>query len=340
MTTPFEHFHSLQNQRAAALRPFGFTERDASFLALVMVHGGVCVKRQYGDFSDRSWGNVPHHFFAALVNEHWATAHPCGRRGAHLVHISHKKLYRAIGQVDNRNRRPPTAARAVERLMLLDAVLAHRESLWLGTERDKVAYCVEHRGLDLAHLPSVTFTTAGGRTVRYFPEKMPIGIAADGRVTFLYVASDPLAQEFRQFVDRLRPLFGRVLPWRMLIVLPRALSASEPAHRAVIKEQLQPALRPAVVDEFRWYCEARLRLERSPAAVQTLDAARFQRARRAFGAPRFFAAYRAWKEHGDASLHQLLSPVLHEAAVRGDARVDTWIVPHTYTHLDGIAQTA
>ena len=49
------------------------------------------------------------------------------------------------------------------------------------------------------------------------------------------------------------------------------------------------------------------------------DAARYAAARRAFGAPRFFAAYRAWRAHGDAVFHDLLSPRLHEAWTRGMA---------------------
>ena len=46
----------------------------------------------------------------------------------------------AIGEADNRNRRPLPLSRAVERLMLLDAVLADRGLQWLATEREKVAY--------------------------------------------------------------------------------------------------------------------------------------------------------------------------------------------------------
>ena len=38
------------------------------------------------------------------------------------------------------------------------------------------------------------------------------------------------------------------------------------------------------------------------------DAARYTVARRAFGAPRFYAAYRAWPAHGDAVFHDLFVP--------------------------------
>ena len=51
-----------------------------------------------------------------------------------------KPLYEAIGEANNRHRRPASLGRLVERLMLLDAVLADRRYGWLGTERDKRAY--------------------------------------------------------------------------------------------------------------------------------------------------------------------------------------------------------
>ena len=49
-------------------------------------------------------------------------------------HVHYKPLYRAIGEPNNRHRRPTTLARAIERLMLLDAV-RDSDRTWLATER-------------------------------------------------------------------------------------------------------------------------------------------------------------------------------------------------------------
>ena len=51
-----------------------------------------------------------------------------------------RSIVAAIDEANNRNRKPVTLARAIERLMLLDAVLAQPELRWLGTEREKVEY--------------------------------------------------------------------------------------------------------------------------------------------------------------------------------------------------------
>ena len=63
---------------------------------------------------------------------------PVRHHRARLYHVHHKPLYRAIGEPDNRHRRPTALPRAVERLMVLDAVLADRARTWLATERDKL----------------------------------------------------------------------------------------------------------------------------------------------------------------------------------------------------------
>src|SRR5712691_10461675 len=53
-----------------------------------------------------------------------------------LFHVGYKPLYAAIGQTDNRHRKPTSLGRLVARLMVLDAVLADRAFTWLGTEAD------------------------------------------------------------------------------------------------------------------------------------------------------------------------------------------------------------
>jgi hypothetical protein len=67
----------------------------------------------------------------------------CRRRQLHdrarLYHVHQKPLYRAIGE-PGRYRRPTPARRAVERLMLLDAVLASPILDWLTTEREKAIH--------------------------------------------------------------------------------------------------------------------------------------------------------------------------------------------------------
>ena len=65
--------------------------------------------------------------FSDTAGSRFATPRPVRHGSARLFHIHYKPLYRAIGEPNNRHRRPTALPRAIERLMLLDAVLADRE---------------------------------------------------------------------------------------------------------------------------------------------------------------------------------------------------------------------
>ena len=167
--------------RVQAVVASGFTERQARFLVTVMLHSGVCLGRQYCAQRGVARGQTQQNFFAGLTARRLATRYPTTHRRAHLYHVHGKRLYRAIGEPDNRHRKPTAVARAIERLMVLDAVLASPNLRWLGTERDKVAYFTTATSLRADELPHLTFGVEGARQVRYFPDKLPIGVTGDGR---------------------------------------------------------------------------------------------------------------------------------------------------------------
>jgi hypothetical protein len=49
-----------------------------------------------------------------------------------MFHVHYKPLWAAIGEPDNRFRKPAAQGRMIERVMLLDAVLDDRDLAWLG----------------------------------------------------------------------------------------------------------------------------------------------------------------------------------------------------------------
>jgi hypothetical protein len=328
-------------ERTAAVEAHGFTPRQASFLTTVMLHGGVCVQRQYRTFAGIAHGQVSHNFFQHLTTRKFATAYPCTRAGSQVFHVHHKALYRAIGEPDSRNRRPRSLARAIEHLMVLDTVLAKPEFTWLAAEREKVSHFARERQLGDADLPALTFQSGDRVTVRYFPHKLPIGVNADAdNTTFVYLVTEPSGRAFRTFVEDHYSLFRRLLRWRILLVLPKTMAMAEATHRRVIEELWAPPLRQSVVDELQWFCHTRRLLEEQRPGHSAIDAVRFSRARRAFGAPRFYAAYRRWLHEGDSSLQALMSPAFHDAAVRGAVGLETFTLPHSYAQLSLVIRTA
>jgi hypothetical protein len=328
-------------ERCAAVAGFGFTPRQSSFLTTVMLHAGVCLPRQYTAFAGIVFGQKTRDFFERLTSQRFATAYPCWRGAGRVFHVHHKGLYRAIGEPDNRHRRSATVARAIERLMVLDAVLSDRETMWLATEREKVSHFVQRCGLDSTDLPRLEFEQRGNRTVRYFPDKLPIGVVAADQILLVYVVTDPSGRDFRTFLAAHRPLLQRLQRWTIRLVLPNALTAAKSTHAAALSELVAPPLRPGVLEEFRWFCETRRTLDEDGTGIRaTVDVNRYTCARRAFGAPRFYAAFRAWRERGEPALHELLSPRLHDTWTRGDGRLDIHVLPHQYHHLAPAVATA
>ena len=222
------------DERVANVRLHGFTDRQAAFLVTVMLHAGVCLGRHYCNFSGIAYGRKMHDFFQSLLARRYATARTCGHHKARLYHIHHKPLYRAIGEPNNRHRKPTTLARAIERLMLLDAVLADPDRNWLATEQDKVSYFTLTYRIPRQDLPSLTFRAEDAETVRYFPEKLPIGRDGDGRThVFLYLLTQDLPIDFRAFLERHAELLRALPAWTVRLLVPRHKTDAQCGDQAV-----------------------------------------------------------------------------------------------------------
>lgn len=321
-------------QRVANVARQGFTERQAAFLVTVMLHAGVCVGRQYCAFAKITYGQVVCDFLACLIRRGYASEHRFGSPRWRLFHIRHKGLYAAIGEPDNRHRRPMTPGRAVERLMVLDAVLTDRQQNWLATERDKLAYFTLTHRIARQDLPSLVFRAEDSETVRYFPDKLPIGLDPDGRThLFLFLLIQDVPIDFRSFLERHAELLRALPSWTVRLLVPLHKRTAFSVYEAAFHEQLASPLRPSVVEDLRWYFHAR---RRRPADAEE----RFDQAVRAFGAPRFQALYRAWVERGDSVLEATQSGTLADAIARGTGRLECHVLPYQYTHLSHLVGTA
>jgi hypothetical protein len=313
--------------RLRAVTNLGFTPRQAGFLITVMLHAGVCLGRHYCAYGRIAYGQKMHDFVQSLLARGYATARSCGHHKARLYHVHYKPLYRAIGEPDNRHRRPTTLARAVERLMVLDAVLADRDQTWLATEQEKQTYFTLTHHVPRRDLPHLTFRAEDAETVRYFPDKLPIAVTPDGRThVFLYLVTRDLPIDFRAFLERHAELLRALPAWMIRLLVPRHLTEAIPLYTEAFREHLAAPVRPIVLDELRWFFHAR-RDGRSD------HEERFDHNARGFRAPRFQTLYRAWLERGEAVLDAALSPVLADAINRGTGRLDCQVLAHRYLHL-------
>jgi hypothetical protein len=111
--------------RCQALEMLGYTPRQAQFFVLVALHGGYFLRRQYVTFTGTPHGQATVRFLAHSVAREHVRVLPYGRQG-HVFHLYARPLYAAIGQEDNRNRRPAEWDAVVRKLMTVDFVLANQ----------------------------------------------------------------------------------------------------------------------------------------------------------------------------------------------------------------------
>ena len=326
------------DERVNSIAAKGYTGCQAEFVAMVMLHSGVCTVRQYCEFTGRPRGQKSQDFFSELTANKHASSFlgPNGR--LRIFHIFASALYDAIGEPDNRNRKPLSPGAAIEKLMLLDAVLASRDLQWLATENEKLAHFTRQFGTQLrrSDLPHLTFGKAPDIATRYFPDKLPIGLS-DGETVFTFLVRGGNPMDFRAFLQRHSELLRALQNWRLRLLLPRHLVRFERLFLNVFAEELLTPLRPGAVSELEWFFELR-RAGRTEGSAERSE--RFHNAALAFEGPRFAALYRRWLEAGPSALAGLSSPVLVDAVARGRAKVEPYVLAHPYVHFQSMLGTA
>jgi hypothetical protein len=210
--------------RIEALTKLGFTTRQSAFLVTVLLQGGVCAARHYCEFADIAFGQRMHELFQRLVARGYARPHFCGRYGARFYHLNSKKLYNAIGAAGHRHQQSMSLGTAIGRLILLDAVLADRETRWLDTDRAKSAY---FRGCFVGHAaPGLRdFGLSCSASIPAGLRAMPIGIRGDGggEMVLLFLVTTPKPATFRAFLRRTDHVLGTVPRVAIRLVIPKHL---------------------------------------------------------------------------------------------------------------------
>ena len=196
------------DERVEAVTKKGFTERQARFLTTVMLQTGVCVPRQYARFCGIVYGEKTRKFYARLVRLQYASMYDCRHNRARIYHVNQRTLYAAIGDADSRLRKPVTLNHAIQRLMVLDAIVEDPDLVWLGTADEKAA-----------HL-SIERVAEKGRLFRCGAE-----------------VDDDVAEEERGTAERLRLAFPLRKGEDVGRPVDPPVAAVEPLHPAVADEK-------------------------------------------------------------------------------------------------------
>ena len=175
--------------RETALEPFGWTGREAEWIALACLHSGVFIRTQWSRFLNAHPEQVRRGVYALIAAGVAAEETVPHIRGiGRVCRIFSRRLYRALDAEDIRHRRIASPTVLMRRLLSLDYVLEHPGLPWLPTEPEKVDGFETLLGIERRLLPSRLYRGAAGSTRRYFPPKLPVALDTD-RALFVY--ADP-----------------------------------------------------------------------------------------------------------------------------------------------------
>ena len=179
-------------ESAATLRGLGWKEREADWLALVCLHSGVFIRRQYQaryGVSKQTASRFARRLLQAGIARETRLPDRPAYRPTSICHVRARALYRTLGIENDPHRRSASPELTIRRLLSLDYVLGHPDLDWLPTEPERLAY-FQRRGISLTVLPHRLHRgpVTDRPTRRYFPLRLPIA-GSGARTTFVY--ADP-----------------------------------------------------------------------------------------------------------------------------------------------------
>ena len=216
--------------RAAALVPHGWTRREAEWLALVCLHGGVFLRSQYLAFIGRTNPALAHRFMRRCRK--YAVEQPWNGSRLRVCRIASRRIYRLLGVEHSRHRRATAPEVVVRRLLSLDYLLERPRTSWLVTEAGKVD-ALTAAGIARDVLPRRLYQGAVGVQHGYFPHKMPVGLNGWGATFVFAQAGDETESAVRTWGSQHAALWTALAaagrPVEVIVVGrdPERLSAAE-----------------------------------------------------------------------------------------------------------------
>ena len=314
----------------------GFSKRQAQFLTLVALHSGYCLRRQYAAFTGLQYGKNVRDFLDGLVEREFARRFTYRGDSGHIYHLSARRLYRAIAQEDNRNRRQAGPALVARKLMLLDYVLKQPDRDWYTTEQDKYDLFVGRLGIPSGALPRRIYLgrrePPGDRetTTRYCVQKLPVFIGPQSCVNFICLVTERNAREIVSFIGEHCRLLEELPAWLLVVTGPSQIApdaqCADQFARAIGARQAAPPLTSA---DLSWLFQMRKTIEAGAlSSVSVADIQRYRKARAAW-TDRLDGLYANWRR--DGSIDPVAQPPANGYLQNGRFVV-SWL-PYSYRQL-------
>ncbi len=281
------------------LKSYGYTDREAAFLAAAALASGYFLRSQFNSFIGKECGALGQQLIERAIRlGHITVLPPFGNRL--IYHVSGSSLFSALGDPDNRNRREHRAETIRRRLMALDYIVAGAEGRWLLSQRAKLDW-FSQAGLLEGDLPAATFP---GKARCFFADKQPILASQDGSVGFAFI--DGNLQGFSQwelFLKAHRIVLQKLADARVVFAGhdPHRFRTAEAIFRKLVVGQTSSGN----VDRERLLCYFEARKLFDSKTFGSFDQARldeFRENKRVFAGERFDELYWGWLVNGPGAV--------------------------------------
>lgn len=225
--------------------------------------------------------------------------------------------------------------------MVLDAIVEDPDMVWLGTTEDKTAHLTALTSITPDELPHVTSGIGERRTVRHFPDRLPIGIHLAGRGVLVYVVLDPTLNDFRLFLERHAAVLRALRAWTVRVVIPMQFQGfqdiAQKVKQAFFTQFAVPAFSSQKIETIRQRFKD-VRTLHYPFDFGPTD--HYVEDRDHLAAPRYHVLFKVWKAEGDAALAGLASSAIHAAVESGAGQIEAFELGHRYGHISPLAGVA
>jgi hypothetical protein len=296
-----------------------YTPREAQFLQMAALHSGYFLRRQYMRFAHAGSGGAVDRFTRkVLAHGHARLSRSCTK--ARLFHLCSKGFYGALGEEDNRNRRPREPFTIRQKLMGLDYVLEHGSAQFFPTERSRVGLFAD-RGIPADIMPARFFAGRNGdRTRRPFVDKQPICLMPQSGdlVHFAYIDEGVLSTAgFETWMAHYAPLF-RALRSFVIVYVAGSPTFFGPARRrfdTAFGPRLFATDGPSISQLTAYFQDRRSVEQKDFAALGRVGMDRFRAAHHRLNNAETSVLYQRWLAEGDTVLRDA-APVSLEAEFR------------------------
>ena len=329
--------------RLSVLQQLGFTPRQAAFLALVALHSGYCLRRQFVHFAGIAYGKNARNFLDATASRHLADRFRIRSDRGYIYHLNARPVYRLLGIEDSRHRRPASSAFVARKVMVLDRVLAQHDHTWLATLDEKVRFFTTQYRIPADDLPNRRFRSRLNEPSRDFPFPYSFPIDATDALTgpvFLCLLTHAGSDDFVSFLRTHAPTFRHLNAWRVLAIAPERSRALETCGAAFADFQGAASARLTQrAAQLRDFFTTRRSIDQGQlATLGVTEIDRFRTLRARFNTPEIDQLYRSWLNLGDAVFAPPAASNFEAQLSRG--KLITEYLPHDYSQFGSLPGVA